>query len=196
MRLSENFYLEEFLISQTAERNGGEMLELQRNPDQAVMENIQYLVRHTLQPLRTLLKTAMKLTSGYRCLPLNRAIGSKDSSQHIQGQAADIKLSNEIVNSVSRTRIKRIINNKVRNVTGKTLRDNINSNYLLFATACFYRDELDIDQVIHEFGRDGQPSWVHLSCSNDPDRDKRQILLINSGGARELDLEKALNLGC
>lgn len=196
MRLSENFYLEEFLISQTAERHGGEMLEQQRNPEQAVQQNIHYLVQHSLQPLRTLLKTAMTVTSGYRCLPLNRAIGSKDTSQHLKGQAADIKLSNEIVNSVSRTRIKKIINNKVRNVTGKPLRDDINSNFFLFATACFYRDELDIDQIIHEFGSDGQPSWVHLSCSNDPERDKRQMLLINSSGARALDLEEALNLGC
>lgn len=196
MRLSENFYLEEFLISQTAERHGGEMLKQQRNPDQAVMQNIQYLVKHSLQPLRTLLKTAMTVTSGYRCLTLNRAIGSKDTSQHLKGQAADIKLSNEIVNSVSRTRIKHIINNKVRNVTGKPLREDINANFFLFATACFYRDELDIDQIIHEFGSDGQPSWVHLSCSDNPDRDKRQILLINGSGARTLDLEEALNLGC
>lgn len=196
MRLSENFYLEEFLISQTAERHGGEMLDQQRNPDQAVMQNIQHLVRHSLQPLRTLLKTAMTVTSGYRCPPLNRAIGSRDTSQHLLGQAADIKLSNEIVNSVSRTRIKTVVNNKVRNVTGKPLRPDVNSNFYLFATACFYRDELDIDQVIHEFGETGQPSWVHLSSSNDPERDKRQILVINSGGVREVDLEEALNLGC
>ncbi len=196
MRLSENFYLEEFLISETAERHGGDMLEQQRNPDPAVLHNIEYLVQHTLQPLRTLLKTAMTLSSGYRCLPLNRAIGSRDTSQHVLGQAADIKLSNEIANSVSRTRIKSIIHSKVRNVTGKPLRSDINANFYLFATACFYRDELDIDQVIHEFGADGRPSWVHLSSSSDPDRDKRQILVINSGGTRVIDLEEALNLGC
>jgi hypothetical protein len=196
MRLSQNFYLEEFLISQTAERHGGDMLQQQRNPDQTVKQNLQHLVNHSLQPLRTLLKTAMTITSGYRCLPLNRAIGSRDTSQHLKGQAADIKLSNEIVNSVSRTRIKSIIRNKVKNVTGKPLRDDINANFYLFATTCFYLDELDIDQVIHEFGSDGQPSWVHLSCSDDPNRDKRQILVINSGGTRAVDLVEALNLGC
>ena len=196
MRLSENFYLEEFLISQTAERHGGDMLQQQRNPDAAVLQSVQHLVRHTLQPLRTLLKTSMTVTSGYRCPALNAAIGSSKRSQHLLGQAADIKLSNEIINSVSRTRIKAIVNNKVHNVTGKPLRPDINANFYLFATACFYREELDIDQVIHEFGADGQPSWVHLSSSNDPERDKRQILIINGGGTRSVDLEEALNLGC
>jgi zinc D-Ala-D-Ala carboxypeptidase len=33
----------------------------------------------------------IRITSGYRCLALNRAIGSKDSSDHVRGYAADIQ---------------------------------------------------------------------------------------------------------
>ena len=33
----------------------------------------------------------MKINSGYRCLELNRIIGSKDTSQHVKGQAVDIE---------------------------------------------------------------------------------------------------------
>jgi hypothetical protein len=34
----------------------------------------------------------LRINSGYRSLALNRAIGSKDTSQHRRGEAADIEL--------------------------------------------------------------------------------------------------------
>ena len=33
----------------------------------------------------------IKINSGFRCLELNRIIGSKDTSQHVKGQAVDIE---------------------------------------------------------------------------------------------------------
>lgn len=42
-----------------------------------------------LEKLRTLLGKPMKINSWYRCLKLNRALGSKDSSQHPKGEAVD-----------------------------------------------------------------------------------------------------------
>lgn len=41
------------------------------------------------QEIRDFLNQPIKITSGYRCLKLNREIGSKDTSQHIKGQAID-----------------------------------------------------------------------------------------------------------
>ena len=35
----------------------------------------------------------MRVISGYRPLPYNRALGSKDDSQHIQGRAADFQIA-------------------------------------------------------------------------------------------------------
>lgn len=41
------------------------------------------------QEIRDLLKTPVKINSGYRCLELNRKVNGKDTSQHCKGQAID-----------------------------------------------------------------------------------------------------------
>lgn len=43
-----------------------------------------------LEPLRALIGRPVMLTSGFRCLAVNRLVKSADTSQHIKGQAADI----------------------------------------------------------------------------------------------------------
>lgn len=45
-----------------------------------------------LEPIRAALGGPVLINSGYRSLALNRAIGSKDNSQHRRGEAADIEL--------------------------------------------------------------------------------------------------------
>ncbi len=51
--------------------------------------NLQWLCVDILQPLRDEVGPIV-VTSGYRCLALNRAIGGAERSQHMTGQAADI----------------------------------------------------------------------------------------------------------
>ncbi len=46
-----------------------------------------------LQTLRDIIDKPIRITNAYRCLSHNRSIGSKDTSQHILGKAADIKVS-------------------------------------------------------------------------------------------------------
>jgi len=43
-----------------------------------------------LQVLRNQLSLPIKILSGFRCAKHNQAIGSKPTSQHVQGKAADI----------------------------------------------------------------------------------------------------------
>ena len=85
--LSDHFYLDEFLVSETAERIGIDM-----TPPPVVVDNLSNLCTHVLQPLRIALGPVF-VTSGYRPLELNRAIGSSDRSQHVAGGAADIRVS-------------------------------------------------------------------------------------------------------
>lgn len=196
MKLSKNFSLNEFLISQVAERLGGETLEQQRNPTTNIVNSLGYLARKTLQPLRNLLKSSIYVSSGYRCEAVNSAIKGSKTSQHMKGEAADMSLSNEFITRPSRERVRNILRNKIRKETGMFPRGDVNSNYYLFACICMYLDELDIDQVIHEYGEDGSPSWVHVSSSRG-ERNKRQILIKRSGeGYIELTLNDALKLGC
>ncbi len=86
MKLSKNFSLEEFLISQTAERQGIDM-----TPDEGVIANLQELVNSCLQPLRNALGSVMYISSGYRPLVLNTLIGGSKTSAHLHGRAADFR---------------------------------------------------------------------------------------------------------
>lgn len=84
--LSKNFPLYEFTNSNTATRLGID----NTKPSEKVVESLKVLCASLLQPLRDQLNKALVVTSGYRCLELNRSLGSSDDSQHVKGEAADI----------------------------------------------------------------------------------------------------------
>jgi len=84
MKLSTNFSLSEFLVSQTAERFGIDM-----TPTELVMNNLQRLVSSCLQPLRD--ETGpIFISSGFRPFELNSKIGGSTTSAHVLGNAADL----------------------------------------------------------------------------------------------------------
>jgi hypothetical protein len=79
-----NFSLNEFTASQTATRQG-----IKNTPSPAVVENLRMLAT-LLEQVRELLGGgAIRISSGYRSLMLNRHIGSNDTSAHVRGYAAD-----------------------------------------------------------------------------------------------------------
>lgn len=85
--LSANFTLDEFLISETAERNDIDM-----TPPAAVLYNLRDLVTHFLQPIRNEAGSPVIISSGYRPAHLNRLIGGSKRSAHIDGCAADFRI--------------------------------------------------------------------------------------------------------
>ena len=87
MKLSANFSLEEFLVSQTAERHG-----LDLTPPPEVIENLRRLCESCLQPLRAAVKRPIFISSGYRSPELNSLIGGSKTSAHMQGNAADLRV--------------------------------------------------------------------------------------------------------
>ena len=87
MRLSENFWLDEFTKSQTALRNG-----IDNSASWRIRTNLKELAQNVLQPVRDHFGKAVRISSGYRCQELNRLIGSKDTSQHIDGKAVDFEI--------------------------------------------------------------------------------------------------------
>ena len=50
-----------------------------------------YLI-NCLQALRFALKEPIRVTSGYRCIKHNKAVGGMTDSRHIQGRAVDVLL--------------------------------------------------------------------------------------------------------
>jgi len=197
MRLSKNFILGEFLRSATAERYP-KIVEEQNNPSEEIIDSLQYLCKNTLQPLREILGAPMKITSGYRCKSLNDLVGSSDRSQHLKGQAADVQMSASFLKAKRFLKAKNKIRVRVKSLTGNGMRDDLNSNFYLFAYICIRLEGLDIDQVIHEYGSGlGQPGWVHIASSMGS-RDKRQILALGrylDNGKDKPDLITALNYG-
>lgn len=88
MEISKNFNLSEFEYSKTAKKY---------KIDNAVKgdyikNNIKELVHQVLQPLRDKIEKPIHISSGYRCLKLNEKVGGVPTSQHVYGQAADIKV--------------------------------------------------------------------------------------------------------
>lgn len=87
-KLGKYFSIREFTYSATAQR------ELITNvPDPRQMMAINYMVKHLLDPLRSELGRPVRITSGFRCQELNKIIGGSVTSQHMLGEAVDIKVA-------------------------------------------------------------------------------------------------------
>ena len=56
-------------------------------------ENIEALVEAVLDPARVRLGKPIQVNSGYRCPRHNAAVGGVPGSQHMRGEAADIRLA-------------------------------------------------------------------------------------------------------
>jgi len=106
MQLSTNFKLNEFTTSQTATRKG-----IDNTAPAPIIERLRMLA-NTLEQVRTLLGNhSIRISSGYRCLALNRAIGSGDTSAHVQGYAVDFTCPGfgtpkEVANKIAQSDIK------------------------------------------------------------------------------------------
>ena len=87
MKLSENFSLLELTKSQTAERKG-----IDNTPSTEHQENLKRLCESILQRVRDHFGRVVSVSSGYRSVDLCVAIGSKTTSQHAKGQAADFEI--------------------------------------------------------------------------------------------------------
>ena len=83
---SKYFTLEEMTASATAKRKG-----ISNKPTADIVAALQRLVKNILDPLREEWGAPIIVTSGYRSVKLNSAVGGARGSQHTYGQAADIR---------------------------------------------------------------------------------------------------------
>ena len=82
-KLSGHFTLGEFLRSETAARLGIDNL-----PGPEILHALQRNAEN-MEDVRALLGVPLHISSGYRSIDLNRALGSKDTSAHVKGLATD-----------------------------------------------------------------------------------------------------------
>lgn len=131
-KLSTNFTLEELIEAGSARRLG---FDEQFDPSQEVIVNLTKLCCKVLQPLRDAIGHPLRVTSGYRCERLNKAVGGSKTSEHKEGKAADVELW----------------------INGE------NKNQLLFDKVIELG--LPFNQMIDEFGTESSPAWIHISYS-------------------------------
>ncbi len=198
-KLSRNFTLHELLRSDTAERYPA-INAKQYDPPTQIVDNLTYLSQNTLQPIRSRLRFPISVSSGWRSPALNKKVGGAETSQHIFGEAADLSLSTRFISEdYNPCDALYQIENEVHNIVGERLRPSVTANFYLFAFIVIHLDDLDIDQVIHEYGSQrGKPAWVHVAVSRR--QNKREIMCIGHyGGVKtveRVDKRTALSWGC
>ena len=141
MKLTENFTLEELTYSATAQRLG-----IDNTPSEAVIAKLRTLCKTVLQPIRKTYGKSIVVTCGYRCAKLNKVVGGASTSDHMYGNAADIR-------SVSDTK-----------ADNKALFDLI--------LGMIKKREIQVKQVIDEYGYD----WIHVSYQDGRTTKKNQVL--------------------
>ena len=83
--MMEYFTMGEFIRSDTAAKLG-----IDNRCKMEHVPNIKALVANVLDPLRKAYGKPIRITSGFRCPKLNKAVGGSPTSQHVSGMAADI----------------------------------------------------------------------------------------------------------
>jgi len=86
-KLTDHFTLEEVTKSATADRLG-----IKNIPNADETNSLILVCMAILEPVRKKYKIPFSPNSGFRCQELNKAIGSKPTSQHTKGQAVDIEV--------------------------------------------------------------------------------------------------------
>lgn len=134
------FTFKEFERSEIAERK-----HIDNSIPLHLRANITALVDKVLDPLRETWGSPINISSGYRCPALNKAAGGVRTSQHMTGEAADLRI------------YKRDANGKlIKDANGNAIVDQIANRWLFQKIKEL---NLPFDQLIdeHDF------SWVHVS---------------------------------
>lgn len=129
MKLSKNFTYEELIASTTASNKG-----IDNTPTEDQVAQLKLLCEKVLQPIRDKYNHPIIITSGFRCKALNKAVGGSNTSQHMMGQAADIKCT-----ATTKAYLFNLILSMIKS------------------------GEIKVGQLIWEYGTKKEPNWIHIS---------------------------------
>lgn len=82
--------MKHFTIEELTSSNTAAQLGIGNRPSPEAEANLHYLAEQVLDPLRELLGKPVRVSSGYRCPALNKAVGGASNSFHLTGCAADL----------------------------------------------------------------------------------------------------------
>jgi hypothetical protein len=86
-KLSANFYLKDFIKSETATRR-----RIDNTPTLTHLENLKAVCENILEPVLAHYKKPIRINSAYRGPKLNAAVGGSAKSQHCKGEAVDFEI--------------------------------------------------------------------------------------------------------
>ena len=87
MNLSAHVTLAEFENSPTATTHG-----INNKMSESQIASAKLLCENVFEPLRIYLNTPIKISSGFRCVQLNKMIKGSSTSQHTKGEAMDLQI--------------------------------------------------------------------------------------------------------
>ena len=143
--LTKNFSYSEFTESSTAKARGID----NSLPNQAVRTAIKELAENILQPLRDAYGSGIRITSGYRCPALNKAVGGVATSAHLTGYAADLQP----------------INGRM-------------DDFIRFTLDWLKRTNTTFDQCIIERNARTGARWLHIGLNGPGGKQRKQFLNI------------------
>jgi len=142
-QLTPHFSLEEMTRSETATKKG-----IDNTPNETERACLVRLCREVLEPVRVKYGKPIRVTSGFRCKALNKAVKGAATSQHVTGEAADLDVGAD------------------------------NKLLFRIVSGMLSRGELKVGQLIWEKGTMENPAWVHVSLPFSDKRPNNQILYL------------------
>lgn len=134
------FELSEFIRSDVAKKKG-----IDNTPTFEVVEHLEELVEKVLDPLRAAYGMPIKISSGYRCPALNKAVQGAATSVHMIGYAADMQVGGSF--------------NKFRDFTVEWLK----------------KTGTRFDQLLLESNKKTGARWIHIGLYNNSGQQRGQI---------------------
>lgn len=134
-------------------------------PTKQHLSNFVALAENVFEKVREHFDVPIYISSGYRSAELNYIIGGAVNSQHSMGEAIDIDMDGSD--------------------SGVTNADIFN----------YIKDNLEYDQLIAEFPKNGNPSWVHVSYKS-KGKQRKQVLVAKkiSGSTKYIPYKSSADL--
>ena len=134
------FTLAELIKSNVAKGRG-----IDNTPSFEVVEHLAELVSTVLDPLRAAYGMPIRVSSGYRCPALNKAVNGVQTSVHMIGYAADLQVGGSL--------------NKFRD----------------FVIEWFRKTGTKFDQILLETDKKTGDRWIHIGLYNNAHQQRGQI---------------------
>ena len=134
-----------FTLAELIKSNKAKEKSIDNTPSFEIVEHLSELVGTVLDPLRAAYGMPIRVSSGYRCPDLNRAVSGSATSVHMIGYAADLQVGGSFTK----------------------FRD--------FVVEWFRKTGTKFDQILLESDKRTGAKWIHVGLYNNAGQQRGQI---------------------